>query len=179
MPKYKIADIVVELRIKYSDKAYWYEKYLYLGDEEAECIIEADDKDVDYYVKEGVDITPAVAENMILGTRFNRFLLKRFGNYIHSSAVLFDGKVYLFSASSGVGKSTHTSKWKARFGDRVSIINDDKPSFRLINGKCYVYGTPFSGGTDLHINASGELGAIVFLERAEVNSIKKIGRAHV
>jgi len=103
--------------------------------------------------------------------------MKHYGSYIHSSALLFDGKAYLFSASSGTGKSTHTRKWLARFGDRARIINDDKPSFRFIDGKCVVYGTPFAGGTDVQANISAELGALVFIERGEENSIEKISPA--
>ena len=111
---------------------------------------------------------------MVLCTDFNRNLMKYYGSYIHSSALLFDGKAYLFSANSGVGKSTHTKKWIERFGDRAVIINDDKPSFRFIDGKCIIYGTPFAGGTDVQKNISAELGALVFIERSEENFLEKI-----
>lgn len=174
MAKYKIADIIVEIKFRYPEAEFQYEPYLYLGDEEPELILEADIDSINYFVTEGVDISPQIAENMVLGIRFNRYLLKYYGNYIHSSALLFDDRVYLFSASSGVGKSTHTQKWIKRFGDRACIINDDKPSYRIIDDKCYVYGTPFAGGTDVHMNCSAELGAIVFLERSETNSLIKL-----
>ncbi len=174
MQKYKIADVVVEMQQEYEEKAYWYKPYIYEGDEAPEFKLIPSAERMDYLVTNGVDITPAVAENIVLCTDFNRNLLKFYGSYLHSSALLFDGKVYLFSASSGVGKSTHTKKWIARFPDRAEIINDDKPSFRFIDGKCIVYGTPFAGGTDIQQNKSGELGALVFVERAEENSLKKI-----
>lgn len=174
MAKFKIADIVVEMKQEYSETAYWYKPYLYDGEEEPEFSIEVLPDEIDYLVKNGVDITPAIAENMVLCNKFNRRLMKFYGSYIHSSAMLFDGKVYLFSAPSGTGKSTHTKKWLARFGDRVRIINDDKPSFRLIDGRCIVYGTPFAGGTDVQENTSAELGGLVFVERSETNSLEKI-----
>ncbi len=174
MAKYKIADIVVEMKQDFAETAYWYESYLYDGEEEPEFSLEADPKRIDYLVTNGVDITPAVAENMLLCSGFNRWLLKYYGSYIHSSALLFDGKAYLFSASSGTGKSTHTRKWLKRFDDKAAIINDDKPSFRFIDGKCIIYGTPFAGGTDIQQNISAELGALVFVERGEENSLEKI-----
>lgn len=34
------------------------------------------------------------------------------GFYLHSSAVELDGRAYLFSGKSGVGKSTHTRLWQ-------------------------------------------------------------------
>ncbi|MBQ8572123.1 MAG: hypothetical protein IJ451_01485 [Ruminococcus sp.] len=174
MAKYKIADIVVEMKQEFAETAYWYKPYLYDGEEEPLFSIEAPPERIDYLVTNGVDITPAVAENMVLCSRFNRLLLKYYGSYIHSSALLFDGRAYLFSASSGTGKSTHTKKWLKRFGDRADIINDDKPSFRIIDGKCYIYGTPFAGGTDVQKNISAELGALVFIERGEENSLERI-----
>ncbi len=174
MQKFKIADVVFEMKLDFEETARWYEPYLYNGEEEPEFSLVANPKRMDYLVKNGVDITPAIAENVVLCTDFNRCLMKYYGSYIHSSALLFDGKAYLFSANSGVGKSTHTKKWLARFGDRAKIINDDKPSFRFIDGKCIVYGTPFAGGTDIQENLSAELGALVFIERGEENSLKKI-----
>ncbi len=174
MQKYKIADVIVEMQQDYEETAYWYKPYIYHGDEAADFSLVANPKRIDYLVTNGVDITPAVAENMVLCTDFNRNLLKYYGSYLHSSALLFDGKVYLFSADSGVGKSTHTKKWLARFPEKAEIINDDKPSFRFIDGKCIVYGTPFAGGTDTQQNKSAELGALVFIERGEENSLKKI-----
>ena len=47
---------------------------------------------------------------------------------LHSSAVVADGKAYLFTADSGTGKSTHTQLWPRMFGDRAYILNDDKPA---------------------------------------------------
>lgn len=174
MAKYKIADVVVEMQQQFDETAYWYAPYLYNGEEEPEFSIGVTDEEINYLVTEGVGITPSIAENMVLGNKFNRRLMKFYGSYIHSSAMVFDGKAYLFSAPSQTGKSTHTKKWLNRFGDRVKIINDDKPSFRFINGKCIVYGTPFAGGTDVQLNTSAELGALVFIERSEENSLEKL-----
>lgn len=174
MARFKIADVVVDMSPQYSETAYWYEPYRCSESDEACFCIEAGKDEIDYFVKNGVDITPAIAENMVLCNKFNRRLLKYYGSYIHSSAMVFDGKAYLFSAPSGTGKSTHTRKWLQRFPDKAVIINDDKPSFRIIDGKCMVYGTPFAGGTDVQRNMSAELGALVFVERSEENLLSKL-----
>ncbi len=94
--------------------------------------------------------------------------------FLHSSAVVVDGYAYLFSADSGTGKSTHTGLWLEHFKEKAFIINDDKPVLRLENGQWFVYGTPWSGKTDLNINVKAKLGAIVFLERAKENHITPI-----
>lgn len=177
MPRYKIADVVCSFQPRYEETADWYEPYITTDPLDFEKELIPSEKNIEYLVREGQGITPGIAENMLLCNMFNTVLLRFNGSYIHSSALMFDGKVYLFSGKSGVGKSTHTKKWCRLFPDRAKVINDDKPSFRMIDGKCYVYGTPFAGGTDVQINTSGELGAIVFLEQSKENSLKPLNAA--
>ncbi len=87
--------------------------------------------------------------------------------FLHSSAIEYNGKAYVFSAPSGTGKSTHTAYWCNELGAR--IINDDKPVIRLIDGEFYVCGTPFSGKNDLSRNVCVPLGGIAMLYRADHN----------
>lgn len=108
------------------------------------------------------------------GSVFHRKLTAFAGLMLHSSAIEMDGRAYLFSADSGTGKSTHTGLWKQVFGDKVTYINDDKPIIRKIDGRFTVFGTPWSGKTDLNTNISAPLAAIIFIERGETNSIEPI-----
>ncbi len=173
MPKYKIADICVEFSPAYEETAHWYSKYQVADSFDAEFTLEPSQESIDYFITEGVGITSGIAENMVLCNMFNRRLLKFMGSYIHSSALLYNGKVYLFSGCSGVGKSTLTKRIIKRFPE-ARIINDDKPSYRLIDDKCIVYGTPFAGGTDIQLNESAELGAIIFIEQGSENILTKL-----
>lgn len=109
---------------------------------------------------------------LVTGSLFHRKLTMFDGLMLHSSCIEMDGRAYCFSADSGTGKSTHTSIWKKVFGDKVTYVNDDKPVVRKIDGKYYAFGTPWSGKTDLNNNISAPLCAIVFIERAEQNSIE-------
>ena len=174
MPRYKIADIVCSFQPRYEETADWYTPYLTNEPLDFRRELVPNIESIEYLVREGKNITHGIAENMILCNLFNSILLRFNGSYIHSSALMFDGKVYLFSGKSGVGKSTHTRKWCRLYPDRAKVINDDKPSFRIIDGRCYVYGTPFAGGTDVHINTSGELGAIIFMEQSKDNCLKTL-----
>ena len=112
------------------------------------------------------------SEYISTGTWFYAELLKFDGFLLHASAVVVDGKAYLFSAASGTGKSTHTSLWLQTFGNRAYILNDDKPALRCVDGKWYAYGTPWSGKYDINTNACVEVGGICFLRRGETNSIR-------
>ncbi len=118
------------------------------------------------------DVSDDMAEYLSTGSNFYSQLLNYDGFMLHSSAVVVDGKAYLFSANSGIGKSTHTQLWLKYFGDRAYILNDDKPALRIMNGKWYAFGTPWSGKDDMSVNAGVELAGIAVLERAEKNEIE-------
>ncbi len=96
---------------------------------------------------------------------------------IHGSALCMDGQAVIFVAFSGTGKSTHARLWREAYGDRVWMINDDKPMLRFDNGKVDVYGTPWDGKHHLSRNASVPLKAVVCLTRDETNHIEALGKA--
>ena len=114
-------------------------------------------------------------EYLISGASFYRQLLAFDGMMLHASAVVVDGKAYLFSADPGTGKSTHTQLWLQMFGDRAYILNDDKPALRLRDGVWYAYGTPWSGKHDISANIGVPVAGIAMIERAEENSIALFG----
>ena len=174
MPRYKIADIVCEIDTRCKETSHWYEPYLTDEPLDFPKTLTYADSSAEHLVEVGQDLTIPLAENMLLATKFNTMLLRFDGSYIHSSALKYKDKVYLFSGPSGVGKSTHTRRWCRLFPNETKILNDDKPSFRFIDDKCYIYGTPFAGGTDIQINEKGELGAIVFIEQASENRLVRL-----
>jgi len=112
-----------------------------------------------------------VAEYLGTGLSFYRELIRFQGMMLHSSAVVVDGKAYLFTASSGTGKSTHTKLWLQAFGERAYILNDDKPALRKIDGQWFAFGTPWSGKHDISTNVGVPVGGIAILERGERNEI--------
>lgn len=117
-------------------------------------------------------ISDEEAEYLGTGGDFYKELLNYNGFCLHSSAVVYEGKAYLFSADSGTGKSTHTALWLNMLGDQAYIINDDKPALRLIDGIWYAFGTPWSGKDDISVNTSVQIGGICLLERGDINEIK-------
>ena len=89
----------------------------------------------------------------------------------HGSAIEADGMGYLFAAPSGIGKSTHTRLWRQLLGNRVRMINDDKPLLHVEKSGVTVFGTPWNGKHHLGSNIASPLRAVCFLERGEENSI--------
>ena len=116
-----------------------------------------------------------VGEYLYSGSSFYKQLLDFDGLMLHSSAVVVDGKAYLFTAPSGTGKSTHTKLWLDLFGDRAYILNDDKPALRLEDGVWYAYGTPWSGKYDISVDKRIPVAGIAAISRAETNSITPYG----
>ena len=112
-------------------------------------------------------------EYMLTSAEFYSKLIGYGGILLHSSCVVADGVAYAFSADSGTGKSTHTKLWLKMLGERAYILNDDKPAIRIIDGRVYACGTPWSGKYDCSKPENVPLGAICFLERGSENSIKK------
>lgn len=140
-----------------------------------DMVLRLPDGFLDQQQREYPCLTRDDCEYIWLGALFYRQLLTFDGFLLHASAIAVNHQANLFSASSGVGKSTHTGLWSRTFGsDLVQYINDDKPAIRLEDGCFWVYGTPFSGKTDLNRNLRVPLNAICLLERSGQNWIRRV-----
>lgn len=111
---------------------------------------------------------------MYTGSVFYRKILDFNGVLLHAAAIKYKGIGLAFSADSGTGKSTHAALWKTLYPNDVTIINDDKPAIRKIDGHLYIYGTPWSGKADINENESAELAAVFFIKRSQNNFIYEI-----
>lgn len=119
-------------------------------------------------VCESLCLYRSIAEQL---PRFNRFVL-------HGAAIEYSGNAYLFTAPSGVGKTTHIGLWKKYLGNRVNFINGDKP---IINATYHpiVYGTPWAGKEGLQNNISAPLKAICVLKQGKTNKITPVCKSEV
>ena len=89
--------------------------------------------------------------------------------FLHSSAVIYQGKAYLFSAPSGGGKSTHANLWKAHFG--AALLNGDKVLIHAEGGHCTAYGSPVAGSSGIYTNAKAPIAAIFILKKGTRNHL--------
>lgn len=169
---YRIADLIVEMhtfgRTFIQSQPYWYDTK---EEKSADIVIQSRWEN---FQERYPYCDKDLSEYMSTGSQFYWKLLNHKGMMLHSSAVMVDGRVYLFSAPSGTGKSTHTALWLQYLGERARIVNDDKPAIRLIDNKVYVYGTPWSGKTDQNLNVRGELAGIAVVKRANENRIRRL-----
>ncbi len=170
MPVYEIAGIKVGFEPRYDLLRGRSEKYICGG--EAEFNIGIRDEFYENKPDYSAGVPDDAMEYLWMGTAFNLKLLEYGGLFLHSSTVVVDGKAYSFSAPCGTGKSTHAGLWLKLLGGKAFIINDDKAAFRKIDGRYYVFGTPFSGKNEINVNTKAELACICFVEQAEENSIE-------
>ena len=172
MPIYKIADLNIEINPKYEKTSKQLAAYI-TDEKTADFCVEAEQSEIDRLVADGgIDY---LSESCIINTLVCREILDNYdGLFFHSSALMLDGKAYLFSAPSGTGKSTHTALWQRHFGGRVQMINDDKPIIRKKGGVFYVYGTPWMGKADIGTNTKAPVKAVYILQRAEENTAVRV-----
>ena len=92
---------------------------------------------------------------------------------MHASVIRKDNIGYLFLGVSGTGKSTHTANW-LKYIEGTDLMNDDNPVVRVIDGKGYVFGSPWSGKTPCYKNTEAPIGGFVQLKQAPFNKIRKM-----
>lgn len=99
---------------------------------------------------------------------------------LHSACFDVNGIGVAFSAHSGTGKTTHMLLWQKLLGDKMTVVNGDKPIVRFFENEPetpYAYGTPWCGKENLGCNMRTPLKHICFIERADKNSCEPIAKS--
>jgi hypothetical protein len=92
---------------------------------------------------------------------------------LHASVTRYEGRGNLFFGVSGTGKSTHSRLWHD-FVAGSDLMNDDNPVIRFEDGRCLVYGSPWSGKTLCYRNVVAPVNALVRLEQFPENRISRL-----
>lgn len=96
--------------------------------------------------------------------------LPKFGCFVfHGAAISYGGRGYLFTAPSGTGKTTHICLWRKLAGDKVDIINGDKPILRIDDNGVTTCSTPWAGKEQWCKNVSMPLGGVCIINRGTDN----------
>lgn len=90
----------------------------------------------------------------------------------HSTFIDVGGKAILFTAPSGVGKSTQAGLWCQHRNAR--LINGDRSGLQWRDGAAWACGVPFAGSSDVRRNETLPLAAIVCLSQAPVNTVTRL-----
>ena len=115
----------------------------------------------------------ALLEGFVLLRKLEELLLKNERTlFMHGSVVAYMDSAYMFTAESGVGKTTHSLLWRENLPGTY-ILNGDKP-FISTQNDIIAWGSPWCGAEGLNTNRGVELKAICLMKRADNNSISEI-----
>jgi len=165
-----ICDLLIDFDTRYPDyvreRCAGYVVEWGIGREPDVCV-RATDADIERANVEQVGLMEAELYAMTIPLSERMPLIDRM--MTHGVAITFEGRSYMFTAESGVGKSTHAFLWQKFLGeDRVRVINGDKPILRFCDdGSVLAYGSPWSGKEHLDENVSAPLGGICLLRRLD------------
>ena len=108
-----------------------------------------------------------------LWVMFGIVLCSHQGIAIHSSAIVARERGVLFLGESGTGKSTHTRLWRENI-EGSTLLNDDSPIVRIVDGKARVYGSPWSGKTPCYKSQDYPVAGFCRLYQAPYNKISRL-----
>lgn len=169
----QIADLLVELVGAHPDTEHAAVAYQTATEGDADITITAADP-IPFALPPNTP--PAVADYCRVSAVLARKLFRHGAAMLHAAAVVVNGYAYLFSATSGTGKSTHAALWLKRLPNAY-LLNDDKPVLRVADGIVYAYGAPWAGKHNLQTNERVPLGGICFLFQGKTDRITQLSAA--
>ena len=144
----------------------------------ADIMISISDNDISY---ERENTQEGFVEPFLLTTAIYRKLAEWLPLHnafvLHSACFDVGGEGVVFAAHSGTGKTTHMLLWQKLLGEKMTIVNGDKPIVRFFEDEPnipYAYGTPWNGKERLGCNMRTPVKHICFIERSETNYVEKM-----
>ena len=174
MEVYRIADLNIGIE-NHKDFTKKYMKDYLVDDTKVDFVVSVTDSMIQYEKQIAVEKVsePYYEVTAVLRSICEKILEEYSGFFLHCSCLLYEGKAIVFTAKSGTGKSTHSRLWREKLGDKVTMINDDKPIVRYLDGEFVIYGTPWNGKHSLSNNIKAPIKAIYYLHQAKENKVEK------
>lgn len=94
------------------------------------------------------------------------------GILMHASVVAYEGEALIFTAASGVGKTTQAELWEKY--KNAEILNGDKVFLQIRQGKINAWGSPWCGSSPYRVNKCAPVKAIIVLEQSAENRITRL-----
>ncbi len=91
---------------------------------------------------------------------------------LHSASLRYRDKVWLFSAASGTGKTTHVQLWQDHYN--TPIINGDLNLIAFAETSPVVHGIPWCGTSGVYTKETYPLGGVIFLRQGEHNRVTEL-----
>lgn len=174
---YSFADFKVKYESRYGGLTRLCEEYESSAEPEFEITVS--DSDIAYEQSEAEHtFSDKYLETIAFYRKLGEALPQRGAFVLHSALLDVDGVGVAFAAHSGTGKTTHIRLWQSLLGDRVAIVNGDKPIVRFTSDGIYGYGTPWDGKEHYSKNMKTPIKHICFIERCEENSCEVMPKSN-
>ncbi len=128
-----------------------------------------------YFVRQPIGIKRNRVLSEILQYICQQRLIMQGNVMIHAAVPIYNNHGVAFCGESGAGKSTQANLWCKYLN--AKILNYDKPYIKLNNKELLICGTPWSGKERVYANREYPLDAIVFVEKAKSNYIRRMSYA--
>ena len=171
----KIADCVILIDSLYSQCQDFCRDFL--TEDEPNFSIVSTQGDIDserasYEAINGKYGSDGIIEIQVISRKISEKIVDFGAFMMHGAAISVNNYAYIFTGHSGIGKTTHILKWLMNVPN-AQEINGDKPF--IIPGKMpMACSSPWAGKEKMYRNSVFPLKAIVLLQRAEDNEIKKV-----
>ncbi len=179
---YKIADYHFEIVTHLFSFGDVFPEYISKGICDADCIMSCKEEEI--IIDEFCDkrYLKGYFEFIALHRKLAEWLPLHNAFVFHSACFDVDGVGVAFAAHSGTGKTTHMNLWQKYLGDKMVVVNGDKPIVRFFDDEPetpYAYGTPWNGKERLGCNMRTKLQHICFIERSETNFVEQMKKEDV
>jgi len=179
---YKIGDFFINIKENFTYNSKSCRSFI-CDSKICDCNIEINKSDLELErsiaeIKFGDDYLEFIAVHRKLA----EWLPKQGAFLLHSACFDVDGVGVAFAAHSGTGKTTHMRLWQEFLGEKMVVVNGDKPIVRFFENEPetpYAYGTPWNGKEHLGCNMRTKLQHICFIERSEKNFVEKVAKQDV
>ena len=109
------------------------------------------------------------AKTILYALEAEHLIAQNGGFLLHCSYIAYRGEAILFTAPSGIGKSTQAELWRKYRG--ACIINGDRAAVRLTDTGVEAWGIPFSGSSGISHRSCLPVRAIVCLSQTPSTTI--------
>lgn len=173
--RYRIAETEVEINSPYDIHRKFCKQYQSDSEFPPDLVIHISEKDIeaefDYYSEKP---SPESASLSLIYRRLCEYIINCGGFVMHGAVIEYknNGLAYAFIAPSGTGKTTHIKNWRKLLGNRIDIVNGDKPIIIYKDGSYHACGTPWAGKEGWQRNVCVPLGGVCRVYRGEENSIQ-------
>lgn len=134
-----------------------------------------DGENVTAYYLSGMERYFSTPHQLFAAVSPEQLLSFRTGFILHSSFVHWNGEGILFTAPSGMGKSTQAALWE-RY-EKADVWNGDRTALRLFKGVWHGCGLPYAGSSDIYIDAHCPVRAVAVLRQSEENRVHSMNCA--